>query len=100
MILFHNTFLALKAQDEHDPVRNLEDHILVGEVTRFSGLVSFRTPHVLSEALTISSLIQDDGYKHVLQVFTDEDSGGVRLQASIFGGQMKKYVTSLTKLLP
>lgn len=36
------------------------------------------------------SKIHDDGYVHALQIFKDEDSQGVRLQASVLRGPMKR----------
>jgi hypothetical protein len=36
LVLFHCTFLSLKALDEANPVRELQDHILDEEASVFS----------------------------------------------------------------
>lgn len=36
MILFFCSFLAFKVQDEANPIRELEDHVLEGETCVFS----------------------------------------------------------------
>ena len=35
-------------------------------------------------------LILDDQYEHVLRLFKDKETGVVRLQASVRGGELKK----------
>ena len=40
----------------------------------------------------VSSLIIDDLYEHALRVFRDRDSGGIRMQASVRGGDLKRYI--------
>ena len=72
LVLFHDAFLALKAQDEAQPVRELHDHLLEGEYLLFS------------------AIIIDDNYEHTLKVLKDEDSGGVRLQALAARGPLKR----------
>ena len=72
MVLFHCGFLALKAQDEAHPIKELQDHVLEGEVPLFS------------------AIIIDDNYEHTLMILKDEDSGGIRLQASAARGPLKR----------
>lgn len=36
--------------------------------------------------------IIDDHFHHFLKVLVDEDSGGIRLQASVLNGVMKRYI--------
>lgn len=72
LVLFHCAFLALKAQDESHPVKELDNHILSGE------------SHVFS------AKIIDDGFQHALQVFKDENSGGIRLLACALRGPLKR----------
>jgi hypothetical protein len=72
MCLFYCTFLALKVQDEGDPVKDLDDHILDGEIVVFE------------------RKIIDDNYQHALQIFKDSNSGGIRLQASALRGPLKR----------
>ena len=43
------------------------------------------------ELLTIISLIVDDHYEHALRLFKDRDSGGIRIQASVRSGELKRY---------
>jgi hypothetical protein len=38
----------------------------------------------------VTSKILDDNYVHALQLFKDEDSGGVRLLASVLRGPLKR----------
>ncbi|KAL9002802.1 MAG: hypothetical protein Q9188_004287 [Gyalolechia gomerana] len=40
--------------------------------------------------LTTTSQIIDDNFEHALRVFRDRDSGGIRLQASVLGGELKR----------
>ncbi|MCJ1282504.1 hypothetical protein MMC26_001827 [Xylographa opegraphella] len=72
LVLFYCTFLALKSQDEANPIRELQDHILYDEREVFS------------------AIIIDDTFQHALRIFKDINSGGVRLQASALSGPMKK----------
>ena len=37
-----------------------------------------------------SSAINDDGYEHILRVYVDKNSGGIRMQASVLKGPRKK----------
>ncbi|MCJ1253273.1 hypothetical protein MMC24_001084 [Lignoscripta atroalba] len=81
MILLFCTFLALKSQDTANPIRLVEDHLLRGEKPLFAG---FET------TVTLVNKIIDDNYVHALRLFRDEDSRGIRLQASIYRGEMEK----------
>ncbi|KAG7001996.1 hypothetical protein G7Y79_00030g065290 [Physcia stellaris] len=72
LILFHCTFLALKAEDSENHIRGTVDDELHGEKEYFGGLII------------------DDYYEHALRVFKDRDSGGIRLQASVRGGDLKR----------
>ena len=74
LVLFFCCLLALKAQDESDPIRTLDDHMLEGETVPFS------------------AVIIDDNYQHALQIFKDIDSGGIRIQASALKGPLKRQV--------
>ena len=44
-------------------------------------------------ALILHRIIIDDHYEHALRVYRDKDSGGVRLQASVLGGSLKRWRT-------
>ncbi len=95
MILFHCAFLALKAQDEANPVRELDDHILEGEKPIFSGYGPFEPQQATgwgNTGLMDHRIIIDDNYQHALQILKDEDSGGIRLQASVLRGPLKRSV--------
>ena len=43
------------------------------------------------QQLMVLSLIIDDNYEHALRVFRDRDSGGIRMQASVRSGDLKRY---------
>ena len=49
--------------------------------------------------LTVHSQIVDDNFKHALRLFKEKDSGGIRLQASVLSGELKRYsfVSSLCR---
>lgn len=72
MVLFFCTFLALRSQDSGKPIRQIQDHELVGEKEIFGGK------------------IVDDHYLHALRVFRDRNSKAVRLQASAMTGELAR----------
>ena len=72
MVLFFCAFLALKAQDEAHPIEKMEDYLLQDEIPYFS------------------AIIIDDGYEHVLMALKDTGSSGIRLEASVARGPLKK----------
>jgi hypothetical protein len=72
LVLFYCSFQALKAQDERNPVHELQDYDLAGE------------------RLLFMAVIIDDNYEHALQVLRDDDSPGIRLQASARTGQLER----------
>ncbi|MCJ1307417.1 hypothetical protein MMC25_001063 [Agyrium rufum] len=61
-----------KMQDEYTPISSLQDDKLKDEKLEFS------------------AAILDDNYEHVLRVWQDKNSGGIRLQASVLTGVKKK----------
>lgn len=72
LVLFHCTFLALKAEDPENRSHQTVDDTIHGEVKHFG------------------QYIQDDQYEHALRLFKDRDSGAVRLQASVRRGDLKR----------
>ncbi len=42
--------------------------------------------------LTIHRRIVDDHYEHALRLYRDKDSGGIRLQASVLRGDLKRWI--------
>ncbi|QQK46874.1 Maltose acetyltransferase family protein [Penicillium digitatum] len=70
LVLFHNTFLALRSQDEGHPIEEILDHELAHEQECFGGTIT------------------DDDYVHALRVYKDTVTGAVRLQASVYLGDM------------
>ncbi|KAL8936999.1 MAG: hypothetical protein Q9211_003903 [Gyalolechia sp. 1 TL-2023] len=72
LVLFHCAFLALRSQDTGSPTY-VEDHEIHGEKSIYAGKII------------------DDNYEHALRVFRDRDSGGIRLQASVLRGEMKRW---------
>ncbi|CAI7635461.1 unnamed protein product [Penicillium glandicola] len=71
LVLFHNTFLALRSQDAGHPIRKILDHELEDEDELYGGMIS------------------EDGYVHALRVYKDLVTGAVRLQASVHEDEMK-----------
>ncbi|KGO72936.1 hypothetical protein PITC_061640 [Penicillium italicum] len=72
LVLFHNTFLALRSQDEGHPIGEILDHELAHEQECFGGTIT------------------DDDYVHALRVYKDTVTGAVRLQASVHQGEMNR----------
>ncbi|KAJ5293864.1 hypothetical protein N7508_008685, partial [Penicillium antarcticum] len=72
MVLFHNTFIALRSQDAGHPLRQILDHELQDEDEIFGGKIN------------------DDEYPHALRVYQDQETGAVRLQSSIMEGGMRQ----------
>lgn len=64
-------FKALKAQDLCEPTTVVTDDHLEGEKDLFA----------------LTSI--DDGYEHIFKILKDEETGVVRLQASIASGEMQ-----------
>lgn len=71
LILLFCTFLALRSQDNGQPLRGIGDWKLAGEEIIFEGDII------------------DDQFAHRLLLLRDKHSGGIRLQASIIRGDMK-----------
>ncbi|KAI9815286.1 MAG: hypothetical protein M1827_002766 [Pycnora praestabilis] len=71
MVLFHCTFVALKAHDGTGSIRAAQYDSLMGETELFGGK------------------IEDDGFLHALRIYRDRPSGGLRLQASVLRGELK-----------
>jgi len=42
------------------------------------------------------SKIYDDGYMHALRLYQDQDSKGIRIQASALSGELKRLLSSRT----
>ncbi|KAH8808350.1 hypothetical protein F5884DRAFT_366070 [Xylogone sp. PMI_703] len=72
MVLFHCAFVALKARCPLTKVMHPEDFAVVGETRLFQGRII------------------DDGYEHSLAVYQDEKSGGLRLHAAAWSGELKR----------
>ncbi|CAP91970.1 Pc13g09010 [Penicillium rubens Wisconsin 54-1255] len=71
LVLFHNTFLALRSQDAGHPIGEILDHELAHERERFG------------------ATIREDGYTHALRIYKDRLTGAIRLQSSVHDGEMK-----------
>ena len=72
MTLFHATILALKSRSPLTITINPSDYRLAGERRLFTGK------------------IVDDEFHHSLSVFQDDKTGGLRLVASVWGGELAK----------
>ncbi|KAJ5382794.1 hypothetical protein N7517_000705 [Penicillium concentricum] len=70
LVLFHNTFLALRSQDAGHAIGDILDHELDHEDEVYGGKIT------------------DDQYVHALRVYKDSVTGAVRLQASVYRGEM------------
>lgn len=92
LVIFHNTFLALRSQDSGHPVDGFIDYELDGEEELYGGWIKPYNEHGSLWKLTLTSVITDDGYGHALRVYEDVESGAVRLQASVHEGEMTRYV--------
>ncbi|CAG8045750.1 unnamed protein product, partial [Penicillium nalgiovense] len=71
LVLFHNTFLALRSQDAGHPIEKIVDHELAHERELFGGT------------------IREDGYTHALRIYKDRVTGAIRLQSSVHESEMK-----------
>ncbi|KAI4087149.1 MAG: hypothetical protein LQ344_006991 [Seirophora lacunosa] len=76
LVLFYCAFLALRSEDTGSPIGSFDDHELHGEKSIYAGGNGRK--------------IIDDNYEHALRVFKDRDSGGIRLQASVLRGELKR----------
>ncbi|RFU23685.1 hypothetical protein B7463_g12653, partial [Scytalidium lignicola] len=72
MVLFHCAFVALKFRCPFTRIMHPEDFALSGETRLFQGRII------------------DDGYEHSLAVYQEEKSGGLRLHAAVWSGELKK----------
>ncbi|KAJ5827129.1 hypothetical protein N7447_003892 [Penicillium robsamsonii] len=70
LVLFHNTFLALRSQDAGHAIGDILDHELDHEDEVYGATIT------------------DDVYVHALRVYKDSVTGAVRLQASVYLGEM------------
>lgn len=88
LTLFYCAFLALRSEDSGNPIGSFDDHEIHGEKSIYAGLVRSSSSHLV--ALNACSKIIDDNFEHALRVFRDRDSGGIRLQASVLRGELKR----------
>ncbi|KAI4183291.1 MAG: hypothetical protein LQ346_006374 [Caloplaca aetnensis] len=72
LTLFYCAFLALRSEDSGNPIGSFDDHEIHGEKSIYAGKII------------------DDNFEHALRVFRDRDSGGIRLQASVLRGELKR----------
>ncbi|KAI4095456.1 MAG: hypothetical protein LQ339_007236 [Xanthoria mediterranea] len=72
LVLFHCAFIALRSEDGEKPVELFDDHEMHGEKSIYAGK------------------IRDDEFLHALRVYKDRDCGGIRLQASVLRGELKR----------
>ncbi|KAI4277655.1 MAG: hypothetical protein LQ337_001618 [Flavoplaca oasis] len=72
LVLFYCAFVALRSEDAESPVGLFDDQEIHGEKSIYAGK------------------IRDDEFPHALRVFKDRDCGGIRLQASVLRGELKR----------
>ncbi|KAI9803010.1 MAG: hypothetical protein M1825_002243 [Sarcosagium campestre] len=85
LVLFFCTCAALRSQAPPDVPFSSEEYKIQGETEL----------HVCK--------IEDDNFQHVLRIFKDKDSGGVRLEAAVLRGEMKRmpvWTTFSTEAVP
>jgi hypothetical protein len=91
MVLFHNTFVALKARCPLTVNCSPDDFVLGGErqlLQEYMQSLLYRPYNVKS--LTAHRRIIDDGFEHVLTVYEDKFTDGIRLFATVRGGSLKR----------
>ncbi|KAF3764874.1 hypothetical protein M406DRAFT_340394 [Cryphonectria parasitica EP155] len=72
LVLFYCTFTALKCRNPLAPTMGQPEFSLKGETLQFQ------------------AQIVDDDYRHSLCVYKEERSGGIRLQAAVWNGELRK----------
>lgn len=74
MVLFANTFIAMRSQDSStkEPPPPVHDDELRDDVSEFAGR------------------IVDSGFTHALRIWHDKITGSIRLQASVFTGELDR----------
>ncbi|KAF7868656.1 hypothetical protein EAF04_005186 [Stromatinia cepivora] len=72
MVLFHCSFVALKARSQLTNLIPRDDYIISGEVQLFQGQ------------------IVDDGFYHSLYVYEDQHTHTLRLHAAVANGELRK----------
>ena len=74
MVLFASTFIAMRSQDSstRGPPPTVHDDELRDETSEFAGR------------------ILDSGFTHALRIWRDKISGSIRLQASVFNGELDR----------
>ncbi|KAI1933662.1 hypothetical protein LOZ65_000298 [Ophidiomyces ophidiicola] len=71
MVVFYCSFLALRGQDGSGPIKKFLDYELKDELYVFGGKIF------------------DDNYIHALRIYRDHDTKAIRLQASIYEGDLE-----------
>ena len=87
-MLFFCSFLALRAEDAFKPVRSTVDAELHNEREFFAGY-GYHLSDPTNAEYCFSRII-DDHFEHALRVFRDKDSGGIRLEASVLKGELRR----------
>ncbi|KAL8697528.1 MAG: hypothetical protein Q9224_002266 [Gallowayella concinna] len=72
LVLFYCAFITLRSEDRKTSVGFFDDQEIHGEKSIYAGK------------------IRDDNFEHALRVFRDRDCGGIRLQASVLRGELKR----------
>jgi len=91
MVLFFCSFLALRSEDNKTEITAIADFQLHNEKLLFGGYADTgKSNENCGQELTPTRMIVDDYYQHALRLYRDKDSGGIRLQASVLRGDLKK----------
>lgn len=93
LVLFHCTFIALKARNNLTVNMDPREYKFPNEKRLFQAYVSsfqLLIPQTLSSRLTqIHRQIIDDGYQHSLIVYEDTRTRGMRLHAAVWDGELR-----------
>jgi hypothetical protein len=89
MVLFHDAFVALKARSTKTISCSLTEFVLGGEKRIFQEYALHRRL-IGRLANTTPRRIVDDGFDHVLTLYKDKASNGLRLVATVREGELKR----------
>lgn len=89
LVLMHCTFLALKCRSTLTHNVNPKEFSLSREERLFQAYASMCSL-CLNKHSQNARRISDDGFTHSLLVLRDLDTGGLRLQASVYEDELRK----------
>jgi hypothetical protein len=90
MVLFHDAFVALKARCPLTIACSPDDFALGGEKKWFQEYFYKSLLVHLPRLTDFHRRITDDSFNHVLSVYQDRSSHGLRLHATVRDGELKR----------